>query len=164
MKPCEYREALDDGRIICEKITEGNPEVNPNICRRCPVTSINCQHLRFTLRKVGHKPIFVRYGNGATEVWDDNPPAVDFVRGACAEKVMPISSAQDCAGCQVHCPAREVVREREPAHGVPVTAPAGNVIPFRAIATRTSSDAPARRVMAQESSYQPSVEQSAVAQ
>lgn len=137
MRPCKYREALDDGRIICEKITEGNPEVNPNICRRCPVAKINCEHLRFTLRKAGHKPIVVRYGNGVTEVWDENPPSVEFVRGACAEKVMPISGSRDCAGCQVRCPVWETpLPDRVPANGATVVASAGNVIRFPSLDSR----------------------------
>lgn len=137
MKPCEYRTALEDGRIICEKITEGNPEVNPNICRHCPMTAINCQHLRFTLCKVGHKPILVRYGNGATEVWDDNPPGVELVRGACAEKVMPVTGARDCVGCRVRSPAHEVpARERQPVESATVVASVGNVIQFPTAAPR----------------------------
>lgn len=131
MKACQYRVALEDGRIICEKISEGNPEVGPNICGRCPVMGVNCEHLRFTLRKIGHTPIVVRYSNGRSEVWDENPPAVEFIHGACAEKVMPISGPQDCVGCQVRCPAR-----REASHTIPtivrdpIVADNGNVILF----------------------------------
>lgn len=131
MRRCEYREALEDGRVICQKVAEGNPEVDPSICRRCPVMAINCQHLRFTLRKLGHKPILVRFGNGRTEVWDDDPPAVEFIHGACAEKVMPISGARDCVGCRVRCPVRrEPAPESRPAIREPVVARGSNVIMF----------------------------------
>jgi hypothetical protein len=137
MRPCEYRTALDDGRIVCNKITEGSPEVNPNICRSCPLASINCSHLRFTLRKVGHKPILVRFGNGASAVWDDNPPAVELVRGACAEKVKPISSRRDCAGCDAQCPMWDNVPLQAPLPRETAVASVGNVIRFPPAVNRT---------------------------
>lgn len=135
MRPCQYRSALDDGRIVCDKITEGSPEVNPNICRTCPVQAVNCQHLRFTLRKVGHKPIVVRFGNGASDVWDDDPPAVDLMRGACAEMVKPIRGWHDCVGCEARCAIWDDVPLdtgplRTSAPQVANGAPGGNVIWF----------------------------------
>lgn len=155
MRPCEYRTALDDGRIVCDKITEGNPEVNPNICRHCPLAVINCSHLRFTLRKVGHKPILVRFGNGASDVWDDDPPAVELVRGACAEKVKPIIGRRDCVGCDAQCPMwdnipLESVPLRGPLPREASVAPADNVdnvIQFPPAANRTGRgrEVPPRR-------------------
>jgi hypothetical protein len=136
MRPCEYRTALDDGRIVCDKITEGSPEVNPNICRNCPLAVINCSHLRFTLRKVGHKPILVRFGNGASDVWDDDPPAVELMRGACAEKVKPITGHRDCVGCEAQCPMWDHVPLQTPMPREAIAARANNVIRFPATPDR----------------------------
>ncbi len=132
MKPCQFRQVREDGRMVCSKITEGNPGVDLGICRACPVMAINCTHLRFTLRKAGHQPILVRYGNGRSEVWDDDPLRVEFVQGACAEKVMPIRSPKQCVGCAVRCPARPVAvpDRRTPAREPAVAASADKVIPF----------------------------------
>lgn len=117
--------------MVCQKMTEGDPEVNLGICRSCPVMAINCTHLRFTLRKVGHRPILVRYGNGCSEVWDDDPVRVGFVRAGCAEKVMPISSPKQCAGCALRCPARPVgIPGRRVVAVKPTDVETGNLIPF----------------------------------
>ena len=132
MKPCQFRQVREDGRMVCSKITEGDPEVDLGICRTCPVMVINCTHLRFTLRKVGHQPILVRYGNGRSEVWDDDPLRVEFVQGACAEKVMPIRSPKQCVGCGLRCPARPLAapQPRIAASEPAVVAQPDNVIPF----------------------------------
>ncbi|CAG0947654.1 hypothetical protein ANRL1_04388 [Anaerolineae bacterium] len=99
LKPCPYRQADNDGHILCDKIKSGDREVAPNICRACPVSAINCAHLRATLDHQARPPITVRYGNGKTEVWDDPAPTISLERAACAAKVVPIHSARDCAGC-----------------------------------------------------------------
>ena len=99
LKPCPYRQVDNDGHILCDKIKSGDREVAPNICRACPVSAINCAHLRATLDHQARPPITVRYGNGRTEVWDDPAPTISLERAACAAKVVPIHSARDCAGC-----------------------------------------------------------------
>src|SRR5512137_1092977 len=100
LKPCPYRHVGDEGHILCDKIKTGDKEVSPNICRDCPVSAINCSHLRATLDHSSRPPITVRYGNGKTEVWDDvGGPAIALERAACASKVVPIHSPRDCAGC-----------------------------------------------------------------
>jgi hypothetical protein len=105
LKPCPYRHADDEGHILCDKIKSGDREVSPNICRACPVSQINCVHLRATLEHHARPPIVVHWGNGKSQVWDDF--AVDSLtlpRAACAEKVTPIHSPRDCAGCALRLP------------------------------------------------------------
>jgi hypothetical protein len=125
--PCEHRTVSKSGRIICKKIVEGENEVSPNVCRTCPVKSIHCKNLRFTLRQITPSPLLVRY-NGRTEIWDDDPPEVQLEQAACTAKVMPIEDARTCAQCAL----------RQPLHK-PVDAPArrpqqaealGKVVPF----------------------------------
>lgn len=100
LKPCPYRHADDDGHILCDKIKTGDREVSPNICRACPVAQINCAHLRAALDHHARPPIVVRWGNGKSQVWDDfAQDSLTLARAACAEKVLPIHSARDCAGC-----------------------------------------------------------------
>jgi hypothetical protein len=89
----------DEGHILCEKIKAGDREVSPNVCRACPVAAINCAHLRATLNHEPRSPITVRYGNGKTEIWEDDAPSISLARAACAAKVIPILSPRDCAGC-----------------------------------------------------------------
>ncbi|MFN2290294.1 MAG: hypothetical protein ACK2UC_03775, partial [Anaerolineae bacterium] len=74
---CEHRSVSKDGRIMCGKIVEGDPEVSPNLCRDCPFKAVNCSHLRFSLRLSSPSPLIVRF-NGRTEVWDDDPPQLSF--------------------------------------------------------------------------------------
>lgn len=133
-KPCCYRRAEEDGRIICEKIIQGDNEVSPNVCRTCPAMAINCGHLRFSLQKISPNTILVRYGNGRTEIWNDEPPRIEFVRGACATKVMPIEGPRQCVGCTLRCPT---VVEQVERQKVPQVAP--QIIPF-----------PAREAVAQQ--------------
>ena len=100
LKPCPFRHVGEEGHILCDKIKTGNKEVSPNICRECPISAINCSHLRATLDHSSRPPITVRYGNGRTEIWDDvGGDPIKLERAACASKVMPIHSARDCAGC-----------------------------------------------------------------
>jgi hypothetical protein len=137
-KPCRYRQAEEDGRITCPKITQGDTQVSPNICRSCPAAAINCSHLRFTLRKFTPTTILVRYGNGRTEIWNDEPPRIEFLHAACAAKVLPIESPRQCAGCTLRCPAmaEEVIPAQEVERGRVLQAT--QVIPFPAqnVATR----------------------------
>ncbi|MBI3741440.1 MAG: hypothetical protein HY257_06755 [Chloroflexi bacterium] len=99
LKPCPFRIVDLDGHILCEKIKRGDREVSPNICRVCPISAINCAHLRATLDHHTRPAITVRYGNGRTEVWDDLAPSIALERAACSAKVIPITSPRDCAGC-----------------------------------------------------------------
>ena len=100
LKPCPFRHVGEEGHILCEKIKTGDKQVSPNICRDCPISAINCSHLRATLDHSSRLPITVRYGNGKTEIWDDvGGPAIKLERAACATKVIPITSVHDCAGC-----------------------------------------------------------------
>ncbi len=99
LKPCPYRQVDDEGHILCDKIKSGDREVSPNVCRACPVSAINCAHLRATLDHQTRPPITVRYGNGKTEIWEDAAPSISLARAACAVKVTPILSPRDCAGC-----------------------------------------------------------------
>ena len=101
LKPCPYRQVDDEGHILCDKIKTGDREVSPNICRACPVAAINCAHLRATLDHQARPPITVRYGNGKTEIWEDDAPSIALERAACAAKVIPILSPRDCAGCPI---------------------------------------------------------------
>jgi hypothetical protein len=125
--PCEHRTVSKDGRIVCSKIVDGDNEVSPNVCRTCPYRSVNCAHLRFSLRQVSPSPLVVRF-NGRTEVWDDDPPEIRFEQAACAAKVMPIGHPRACAGCLLRQPMQtptEVLgpRRRKVDH-------VGKVVPF----------------------------------
>ena len=104
LRPCPYRQVDDEGHILCDKIKSGDREVSPNICRACPVSAINCAHLRATLDHQARPPLTVRYGNGKTEVWEDASPSISLARAACAVKVTPIHSPRDCAGCPIRQP------------------------------------------------------------
>jgi len=104
LKPCPFRQVDDEGHILCDKIKTGDREVSPNICRACPVSAINCAHLRATLDHHARPPLTVRYGNGKTEIWDDVAPSINLQTAACAAKVTPIHSPRDCAGCPIRQP------------------------------------------------------------
>jgi hypothetical protein len=95
---CEHRSVSKEGRIVCSKIVEGDPEVSPNLCRDCPFKTVDCGHLRFSLRLSSPSPLIVRF-NGRTEVWDDDPPRLSFERAACAARVTPIHDPRACANC-----------------------------------------------------------------
>jgi len=104
LKPCPFRRVNDEGDILCEKIKSGDRAVSPNICRACPVSAINCAHLRAALDHQARPPITVRWGNGKTEVWDHVEPSITLQRAACAAKVTPIHSPRDCAACAMRQP------------------------------------------------------------
>jgi hypothetical protein len=126
---CEHRKVSDDGRIICSKIALGDNQVSPNLCRDCPAKACNCDHLRFSLQKPSLSPIVVRWGNGHTEVWDDQPPLISFLHSACSLKALPISSSRDCMGCVL----REGALPEEEIESVPqevIAVAQDNVIPF----------------------------------
>jgi hypothetical protein len=99
---CEHRTVAKDGRILCNKIVEGDPEVSPSLCRDCPFKAVDCRHLRFSLRLSTPSPLVVRF-NGRTEVWDDGPPHLAFEHAACAARTIPIADPRACA----HCPLRQ---------------------------------------------------------
>ena len=123
---CQYRSVGRDGRITCKKIVEGDNEVSPNLCRDCPARQINCDKLRFSLRKSSPSPIVVRYGNGHSEVWNNEPPRITFLRAACVAKVAPISDLRQCAACALRSVAEPVLEEVL----LPQVARRGKVIPF----------------------------------
>ena len=126
---CEHRSVAADGRIVCAKITLGDNEVSPNLCRNCPAKTIACHHLRFSLQKSSPSAIVVRFVNGRTEVWNDEPPSVSFLRAACAAKVAPITSSKECVACSQRLTtlpqpqAREKVDRRKPGGGKVVSLP-----------------------------------------
>ena len=126
---CEHRSVAADGCIVCAKITLGDNEVSPNLCRNCPAKTIACQHLRFSLQKSSPSAIVVRYVNGRTEVWNDEPPSVSFLRAACAAKVAPITSPRECAVCSLRLTTlpqpqvREKAARRKPGEGKVVRLP-----------------------------------------
>lgn len=122
MTVCDFRSVDKDGRIICQKITEGDREVSPNLCRDCPAKQASCDHLRFTLSKTAPSPIVVRYATGRVEVWNNDPPNLRFQRAACSVKVAPVHSAAQCLSCAIRS-CRAAV-EAEPA------ARSGKVLPF----------------------------------
>jgi hypothetical protein len=128
---CEHRQVSKDGRIVCTKIVEGDNEVTPNVCRTCPFKAANCTHLRFSLRQVTPSPLIVRF-NGRTEVWDDDPPHVQFEQAACAARVSPIDHPKQCANCALRQALHErpgAVREQG-ARRRRRAAQAGQVVPF----------------------------------
>jgi hypothetical protein len=101
-KPCFYRHADDEGHILCDKIKSGDCQVSPEICLACPMAAINCLHLRAALDHQARPPLVVRWGNGKMQVWDDMASeTISLQRAACAEKVVPIHSPHDCAGCLI---------------------------------------------------------------
>ena len=126
---CEHRSVAADGRIICAKITLGNNEVSPNFCRDCPAKTIACHHLRFSLQKSSPSAIVVRYVSGRTEVWNDEPPSISFLRAACATRVAPITHPRECVACGLRLATypqpqvREKAARREPGEGKVVPLP-----------------------------------------
>ena len=123
LKPCPYRHVGDEGHILCDKIKTGDRQVSPNICRVCPISQINCAHLRATLDQQAHPPVTVRWGNGKTEIWEDDAPSISFNQAACAEKVIPIQTGKECAGCALRQPliAAEVIAQVATADRRPST-------------------------------------------
>jgi hypothetical protein len=125
---CDHRSVAADGRIVCAKITLGDNEVSPNLCRDCPARTVACQHLCFSLEKSSPSAIVVRYAGGRTEVWNDEPPSISFLRAACSVKVAPITSPKECAACSLRLTTlpqsqvREKVAQHRPREG--------KVVPF----------------------------------
>jgi hypothetical protein len=126
LSACEHRTVSRDGRIVCQKIVDGDPEVSPNVCRACPYRQINCANLRFSLRLHTPSPLLVRF-NGRTELWDDGPPQLVLERAACAERVVPIHGPRACADCPLRRPLRDGTAESKP--GRPAVA-GGKVVSF----------------------------------
>ena len=143
LRPCPYRQVDDEGHILCDKIKSGDREVSPNICRACPVSAINCTHLRATLDHQARPPLTVRYGNGKTEIWDDDAPSISLARAACAVKVTPIHSPRECAGCPIRQPlvAAESINVLAPPPLPAARRPAPHRIP-RAAGTPAAAPAP----------------------
>ena len=126
-KLCAHRSVTRDGRITCRKIVEGDNEVSPNICRDCPARQSGCDKLRFSLRKSSPSPIVVRYGNGHSEVWNNEPHRITFLRAACIAKIAPISDPRQCAACALRSAGEPVLEESRLPRKV---ARGGKVIPF----------------------------------
>jgi hypothetical protein len=126
---CEHRSVAADGRIVCAKITLGDNEVSPNLCRNCPAKTIACRHLRFSLQKSSSSAIVVRYASGRTEVWNDEPPSVSFLRAACSVRVAPITNPRECVACSLRPitlpqpQVREKAVQRKPEEGRVVPLP-----------------------------------------
>ena len=126
---CEHRSVAADGRIICAKITLGDDEVSPNLCRDCPAKTIACHQLCFSLQKSSPSAIVVRYAGGRTEVWNDEPPSISFLHAACATRVAPITGPRECAACSLRLTTlpqpqvREKATRREPGEGKVVPLP-----------------------------------------
>lgn len=121
---CEHRSVSKDGRIICGKIVEGDPEVSPNLCCDCPFKAVDCSHLRFSLRLSSPSPLIVRF-NGRTEIWDDDPPQLSFQRAACAARATPIHDPRACANCTLRQPLQASPDPAAETHGQP-----GRVVAF----------------------------------
>ena len=97
---CSFARVADDGRIICTKIGQGDKEVSAALCLTCPTRQCSCDHLRFSLVKISASPIVVRW-NDHIEVWNNEPPRITFLRAACATKIVPLSSSQECLSCEL---------------------------------------------------------------
>ena len=130
---CEHRAVAPDGRIVCRKIAWGENKVSPSLCRACPSQSVNCAHLRFSLRHSPPSSLLVRF-SGRTEVWTDDRPALQFEQAACAVQVLPLHSPRSCAACPMRQPVggagAECTREAERAVCLRPAANPGKVVPF----------------------------------
>jgi hypothetical protein len=124
LKPCQYRNVTEEGRLECAKIVRGDREITPEICQACPFTAINCEHLRFSLEKDRGGSVLVHYANGRTEVLDGEPDGVRFHRAACSLLAIPVSGPAMCARCALRQPA--VVPDRQIAEQELATAVAEN--------------------------------------
>jgi hypothetical protein len=122
---CSHRRVAKDSRIVCELIASGDNEVSADLCHDCPARTIDCEHLRFSLQKTVSSPIIVRYATGRVETLDDHPSHITFLRAACAQRVAPIGSPRECAGCALHS-ARAAVSGIA-AVTLPVTAPGASL-------------------------------------
>ena len=124
---CEHRAVAPDGRIVCRKIAWGENKVSPSLCRACPSQSVNCAHLRFSLRHSAPSSLLVRF-SGRTEVWTDDRPALQFEQAACALQVLPLHSPRSCAACPMRQPVGAA--EAEPVVHLRPAANPGKVVPF----------------------------------
>ena len=129
---CEHRSVAPDGRIVCRKIAWGENDVSPSLCRACPSQTVNCAHLRFSLRHSPPSSLLVRF-SGRTEVWTDDRPALEFQQAACALQVMPLHSPRSCASCAMRQPIRAA---EAPARTAAETEPAARPRPANAGGTR----------------------------
>jgi hypothetical protein len=145
LKPCPHHHADDEGHILCDKIKAGDREVSPNVCRACPVAAINCTHLRATLDHHAHLPITIRWGNGKTDVLEDDAPALALQRAACAAKVTPILSPRECAGCALRQTVATADRRPPTVVATDDERRRTNVAPRVAPAHLTPSPSPDRR-------------------
>jgi hypothetical protein len=128
LRGCEHRSVSKDGRIICAKISQGDPTVLTETCRSCPAQGVDCSHLRFSLNHSPHVPLVVRW-NGHTEIWSDDAPELCFCNAACAARVAPVLHPKACAGCPLRAPVQAVVDRPLPirqasGHGKVVAFPA----------------------------------------
>jgi hypothetical protein len=112
--PCEHRQEIAGGRVICRKVAQGDAGVSATLCDTCPAALVQCPHLQFTLRRHAPAPIVVRHPDGRTEAWDDLPPAMRFEGATCALYREAINTPADCAGCTLRgaVPAVEELRRR----------------------------------------------------
>jgi len=129
---CEHRSVAPDGRIVCRKIAWGENDVSPSLCRACPSQTVNCAHLRFSLRHSPPSSLLVRF-SGRTEVWTDDRPALEFQQAACALQVMPLHSPRSCASWAMRQPIRAA---EAPARTAAETEPAARPRPANAGGTR----------------------------
>jgi hypothetical protein len=125
--PCEHRSVSGEGRVVCAKIVQGDKTVSATACRACPFKSVNCKHLRFSLRQIVPSPLIVRY-NGRTEIWDDDPPEILFEQAACAARVVSLDSPKVCADCSLRQPADADAGRPRPRQRRAINA--GKVVPF----------------------------------
>ena len=123
---CEHRTVSKDGRITCRKIVQGENAVSPDLCRACPFTAVNCNHLRFSLLQTSPSPLIVRF-NGRTELWDDEPSELHFRQAACSERILPIEHPHSCNGCSLRQPMETPAARPNPRR--PAAHP-GKVVPF----------------------------------
>lgn len=128
LKACDHRSVAPDGRIVCKKIVSGEYRVGPATCRACPFQAVDCAHLRFALRHLSPSPLVVRF-NGRTEVWNDQPPSLQFEQAACALQVLPIGSPHACADCPLRQPLADT--PAQPVTAARAAAPRGKVVPFQ---------------------------------
>lgn len=126
---CEPRRVSEDGRVTCAKIALGDDEVSAVVRYHCPALICDCPHLCFSLQNISRSPVRVRWANGDVEIWNDQPPAVSFLRSACALKTISISSPEECLGCDLRhlCPPEEQMHIVSAAGVRPLP---DNVIPF----------------------------------
>lgn len=101
MQWCPYRKISEEGQLWCGKILSGDQHVDAEICSLCPVATINCANLKFSLERRAARSILVHYANGRQDYLRLNEDSLDLQQGACAELLVPISGPSACAGCAV---------------------------------------------------------------